>query len=412
MQNKGDVAILRELAKQAAEIAEKEIQTERKNLWRNHNAFSRVRPPVIIRGGYEMELIRPLLKCEDDFCRGYESNLRGRILQDTFGDDTIIHPWINVRAAFDLPPEGVFGIPQNDTDRIGDGSLAFHIHGSLKNFDEMSKMVTPYHRIDEEKTKEDADKLREMIGDIIEIYVDRSPVWRGWNGDISTQLGYLRGHEQMLYDMHDHPDELHKLLKFMTDGVLKAQAEAEQAGDWTLADHDNQVMNYENSLGDPDPKSGGVSRKKLWGYFAAQEFASVSPAQHVEFLLNYQIPIMENFAITAYGCCEDLTNKIGILRKVKNLRRIAVTPFADAKKCAEQIGGDYVVSYRPNPNLATGYFGDDEIAFILKRDMGHFADNGCFVDICLKDISTTGGDPLRLNNFTRIAKEIAENYNA
>jgi len=223
-------------------------------------------------------------------------------------------------------------------------------------------------------------------------------------------LGYLRGHEQMLYDMMDSPSELHRLLAFMRDGVLKAQEESERAGDWTIAEHENQAVPYVDSLADPKPGPESVMRSELWQFFAAQEFASVSPELHEEFLFRYQLPIMEKFGLIAYGCCEDLTNKIDMLKKIKNLRRISVTPFADAKKCAERIGRDHIVSYRPNPNLVAAEFDAEYVGKIIKSDMDQFAENGCFVDVCLKDVSTVGGDPGRLVKFTRLAKEIAEDY--
>ena len=68
-----------------------------------------------------------------------------------------------------------------------------------------------------------------------------------------------------------------------------------------------------------------------------------------EFMLQYQLPIMAEYGLVAYGCCEDLTRKIDVLRQIRNLRRIAVTPVADVRRCAEQIGTDYVISWRPNP---------------------------------------------------------------
>jgi hypothetical protein len=70
---------------------------------------------------------------------------------------------------------------------------------------------------------------------------------------------------------------------------------------------------------------------------------------HDEFLLQYQLPILRSFGLVAYGCCEDLTRKIDMLRQVPNLRHIAVTLVADVRRCAEQIGRDYVTSWRPNP---------------------------------------------------------------
>ena len=52
---------------------------------------------------------------------------------------------------------------------------------------------------------------------------------------------------------------------------------------------------------------------------------------------------------------EDLTNKIDMLRTIPNLRRIAVSPFANVRRCAEQIGTDYVMSYRPSPADMVSY---------------------------------------------------------
>ena len=46
---------------------------------------------------------------------------------------------------------------------------------------------------------------------------------------------------------------------------------------------------------------------------------------HEEFLFRYQLPIMEQAGLVAYGCCEDLTCKIDMLRQIPNLRRIAVS---------------------------------------------------------------------------------------
>ena len=410
LKNEKDISLLRELAKKSTEISAKDAQDERRAMWRSHNSFGRVRPPVVIRGGYEAELLRPLIRCEDDFYREFEFAMRACIMHDSFDDDFIMEPWINLRATCVQPPEGVWGVSP-DVRRSENDLLAFHVYPALKTFDDMKKMAVPVHSIDEKQTAEDAEKINEAIGDIIDVYIDRSTIWKHWNADISTQLGYLRGHEQMLYDMMDNSDELHKLLAFMRDGILKAQAEAECAGDWTLCEHENQSVAYVNSLADPKLNSGSVKRKELWAFVAAQEFAGVSPELHYEFLLQYQMPIMENFGLIAYGCCEDLTNKIDMLRKVKNLRRISVTPFADAKRCAEQIKTDYICAYRPNPSLVAQSFDSELIGKVLKNDMDRFAENGCFVDICLKDISTVGGDPERLKKFTQLSKQIAEEYN-
>jgi hypothetical protein len=66
--NQKDINILRELAKKVAEISLKEIQEERRELWRKHNNLEYVRPPIYIRsGGWQDELFKPELECKDSF---------------------------------------------------------------------------------------------------------------------------------------------------------------------------------------------------------------------------------------------------------------------------------------------------------------------------------------------------------
>jgi hypothetical protein len=245
----------------------------------------------------------------------------------------------------------------------------------------------PWHEIDEEKTEADAARLHDAIGDIITVNIDRSPAYRMWAGDISTHLGHFRGIEHFMMDMIDDPEWLKSLVKFIADGILKTHDEAEAAGDWGLYAHENQAMPYAEELDDPAANVNGIRRGQLWAFMAAQEFTGVSPAMHDEFLLQYQLPVLEQFGLVAYGCCEDLTNKIDMLRPIPNLRRIAVSPFADAARCAEQIGQDYVLSYRPSPTDMVGYGLDvQRVGSILERDLE--ACKECHVDITLKDVET------------------------
>jgi hypothetical protein len=73
-------------------------------------------------------------------------------------------------------------------------------------------------------------------------------------------------------------------------------------------------MPYAEELQSPAPNVNSVKRGELWGFFAAQEWEGTSPQQHDEFLLQYQLSIMKHFGLVDYGCCEELTEKIGILR--------------------------------------------------------------------------------------------------
>jgi hypothetical protein len=271
----------------------------------------------------------------------------------------------------------------------------------------VERLRPPWHEIDEKLTAARKAVIEDAVGDILPVYVDRGPAYRMWTGDISTDLGQLRGIENVMVDMVENPEWLHHLARFMGDGILRAQQQAEAAGDWSLADHQNQAMPYVRELPDPDASVQGVKRKQLWGYMAAQEFTGVSPAMHEEFLLRYQIPILREYGLVAYGCCEDLTRKITMLRQIPNLRRIAVAPAANVASCAEQIGSGYVLSYRPSPADMVGYgFDEARVRDILRRDLS--ACKHCHVDITLKDVETVQHDPDRVRRWVKIAREEIE----
>jgi hypothetical protein len=168
-------------------------------------------------------------------------------------------------------------------------------------------------------------------------------------------------------------------------------------------------MPYCRELEPPSASREPVRTKQLWGYMAAQEFTTFGPDMFEEFMFRYQKPILERYGLAAYGCCEDLTQKIGIIKTLKNLRRIAVSPFADVKKCAEAIGGDYILSYRPNPSTACSRGVDEEF---VRRELNEAADvfdaNGCNWDVTLKDLETTTGDPEAIIRWTAIVRDVLD----
>jgi len=398
-----DQAILRDLAARYMEICGRPEMDARRDLWRKHNSRKWTRPLIYTRAFAWQELPEARLECQDPFFRHFENFFRYQLYWDTLGDDAIFEPWVTLHAAYRCTGWGVSG----DRHRTGEEGGSFKVDYPLKTEADIAKLRPPWHEIDEEATARNASRLHDAIGDLITINIDRGPAYRMWTGDISTDLGYLRGIENFMLDMHDRPAWLHRLAGFMRDGILRTHAQAEAAGDWSLSAHQNQAMFYAEELPDPAANVNGIKRKQLWGYMAAQEFALVGPKKHDEFLLQYQIPILKEFGLVAYGCCEDLTQKIGILRQIPNLRRIAVSPFADAARCAEQIGTDYVLSYRPSPADMVGYgFDPDRILSILRRDLQ--ACKPCHTDITLKDVETVQGDPTRVREWVKLTRRVID----
>ena len=398
-----DHTILRDLAARYMEVCARPEMNARRDLWRRHNSLKWTRPLIYTRAFAWKEMPESQLECQEPFFRHFESFFRNQLFWDSLADDSIFEPWVTLHATYRCAGWGVSG----DRHRSGEEGGSFKVDYPLKTEADIEKLRLPWHEIDEEATARNASRLHDAIGDLITINIDRGPAYRMWTGDISTDLGYLRGIENFMLDMSDRPAWLHRLVGFMADGIRRTHEQAEAAGDWSLSAHQNQAMFYAEELPDPAANVNGIQRKQLWGYMAAQEFALVGPKKHDEFLLQYQIPILKEFGLTAYGCCEDLTKKIGILRQIPNLRRIAVSPFADAARCAEQIGADYVLSYRPSPADLVGYgFDPDRILTILRRDLR--ACRACHTDITLKDVETVQGDPTRVREWVKLTRRVID----
>jgi hypothetical protein len=402
-----ELTVVRDLSERYAEQAARPVQEQRRALWRDHNSKVRTRPLIYMRAFAWSELADSKCLCEDPFLRSLESQLRKTLFWTSLEDDSVFEPWFVVPAVKRLPKEGVWGVPIRWVGRGHDSAGV--CESPLREPEDMAKLAVPEHRIDEEATAARVARVQEVFGDRLPVSVDRAPAWVSWNADISTCLAQLRGLEQIMWDMMDRPEWLHELLAFMRDGILKAHLEAERAGDWHLNNHQNQAIPYAREVQDPAPDSPSVTRKDLWWFCAAQEFAVIGPEQFDEFLVQYQLPIIREFGLVAYGCCEDLTRKLDVLRQIPNLRRIAVSPMANVKECAERIGDDYVFSYRPSPSDMVGYGWDEARARrILRDDLEVCKANNCHVDITLKDVETVQGERQRLFDWMRVAREVID----
>ena len=160
-----------------------------------------------------------------------------------------------------------------------------------------------------------------------------------------------------------------------------------------------------------DVKDGEVTQyRHLWGRGMAQIFASVSGDMLEEFEISYQKEILGAFGLVYYGCCEPLDKKIDKVRLLPNLRKISVTPWADANVAAEAIGGDFVVSLKPNPaNVGVAFDRD-----VIRREVSTLLDacrrNNCNCDIVLKDISSVANRPDHLEIWEQTVMELVRSY--
>lgn len=410
-----DIFVIRHLAEQYAEIASQPIQDERRDLWRRHNSLIKTRIPIICSWYWgslvETTLLADQLVCKDPFYRRYEHWLRNMIYHAHIGDDTIYEPWITVRAAHRLAPEcengNVWGIKYEREERRD--TSAWVIFPSIYDRSQVAQMVATSHVINEEETARRVSRLQEAVDGVLEINVDRSPFYQCYGGsDLCEALGYLVGMENLMVFIYDKPELIHDIVRFMQKAVLDQYRQAQEAGDWSLTNNFNMGMPYCQELPDPRPNSHGAPMNQLWFFTCAQAFTLISPRMFEAFMLNYQLPIISQFGLVSYACCEDMTHKLKSIRKIPNLRRIGITPVANVRKCAELIGGDYVFAWKPNPAMICANFEPDEIRKTIRTGLEE--SRGCFVDIMLKDISTVQGHPERIKQWTDIARDVADEF--
>jgi hypothetical protein len=407
-----DKDVLRRLAERYAEIAALPVQEEKRELWTDHFSLKSTRVPVLATYGMWNVWCREYfgddrMECTDPFLRQYERTLRMAIFQhEEVGDDSIQEPWLSLRAEVKGGWGNLWGVTEGMAGPgVEGGAAAFD--PPLKSWDDVDNLRMTHHEIDEEETARKHDKLAEAVGDILPIDVVRAPAYSGFMADISTSIAKLRGLDRLMLDMYEAPEQLHRLLAFMRDGILENNREAEETGHYTLTCGHNQAMPYAHELEPPEPNSEPCSRGDIWGFCAAQEYTLISPRFHEEFLFQYQMPIYEHFGLVHYGCCEDLGEKIDMLRQLPNLRSIAVTPVADMQRCAEQIRDDYAISWRPNPTnmVSCGY---DESLIRRTITEGLAACRGGHPHIHLKDVETVEGDVIRLGRWVKLVRDVAE----
>lgn len=401
-----DRRILRQLAAEVAELAARPIEQEKRDLWYRHNRLEPVRPLIFCDPENSWhEIIPPeVLQCTGELARQWEFRLRKEIFWGAqMCDDRVILPFFDVPHVYS---ESDWGLAP---DKIGgqDGG-AYVWNAPLKRYEEMDKLHFPSIVVDHETTENVLDLANEVFGDLLAIRL-KTNWW--WSLGMTWTLVELRGLEQVMLDMIDRPNELHRLMAFLRDAHLAKLDFLEQNGLLSLNNDGDYVgsggFGWTDELPQPD-FDGHVRTRDMWGFAESQETVGVSPQMFAEFVFQYQLPILRRFGLNCYGCCEPLDKRWHIVSRVPNLRRVSVSPWSDRAIMAELLGSRYIYSMKPHPAvLAWESFDETYIREQLRRDLNIARD--CRVEVIMKDTHTVRNDPTRVIRWVRIAREEAEN---
>ena len=274
---------------------------------------------------------------------------------------------------------------------------------------DLKKIKAPTITCDTDATERNLAAAQELFGDILDVKL------KGVS-QISYHLMGLytswRGLAEVMMDMIAEPQMLHDAMAILTAGY---GGMLEQYVALDLLDlnndstyHSSGGVGYCDELPGRHYDGGRVRPQDMWASAEAQELAQVSPEMHAEFSLQYEKRLLAPFGLSGYGCCEDLTRKLDDVLTIPNLRRISISPWADVEKCADKLGDKYIFSWKPHPAHLVGEFDADAIRQYIRRALD--ATRGCVLEILLKDTHTCENHPERFDEWTRIARELVEQY--
>jgi len=406
-----DMQILRELAAQYAELANAPLNAEKIALHRAVNDLKMVRPVVSISEipWGEMDIDGQLvLTCSDPILREAEWFFRAHLFQcKYFRGDMALLPYYPIDKVVHVTGIGL-EVKERTLDLHNRGGIISHEYeDQLQTEDDIEKLH--FQTVTYDKAATEAQIA--LVSDVLREVLPVKAVGRRHYCSLWDDIVRLRGATSVFMDVIERPEFMHKIAGRVSDIMMDTwrQMEALELLDNGLLDIHCTPSTASDlpSVGEGEP----VRSKNVWGRGMAQIFGSVSKEMHDEFDIKYMRKIMEPFGLVYYGCCEPLHDKIDIVEKIPHLRKISITPWANAAKAAERIGNKYVFSCKPNPaHVAHATFDPEGVRGELSSILHECKSNGCNIDITLKDISTVSNSPRNLIEWNRVAMELVESF--
>ncbi len=403
-----DRELLKPLLEEYARVAALPVQKEKKELWRSLNNLKPQRPMVSIDQlpWHELNVNNELtLGCTDPFARELENFLRMTLYKwRHLPADMVVNSYIGVDTVVDglalgMEPKEDISVKDEKNSVVG-----HFYHDQITTEEELEKIKLPQMTVNRALTDERLEKTRFLTDNILPVLetgYSAAPYMAVW--DVIT---LLRGTDNFLYDMIDRPEFIHKILRRFFDVFTARLDQAEALGILPCVQPEIHCTGAFSHMPDFSEKR---KLNEMWVFGMSQIFATVSPAMHEEFEIEYAKEYANRVGLVYYGCCEPLHHKIEIIRKLPKVRKISTSPTADVKMTADKIAGDYVLSRKPNPAFLTDNGWSPEL---IKKDISYTLDccksTNTPVEFILKDVSTVDYKPQRLWEWQQIVMELAQ----
>lgn len=399
-----DIEILRDLAKRVAELADRPIEIKKAKLWTKHNDLNYTRPLVFIdpENGWNEIIPQNTIKCRQALFRVWEMALRKEIYwAERLRDDRVIEPYFDVPYNYE---DSGWGLTEEIIQVHQQGSYTWD--PPIKNYDEdFPKLQYPQITIDYEKTEKVLNTAREIFDDILEVRL-RGVWW--WTLGMTWDYISLRGLENFMFDMYDNPEWVHRMMSFLKSGIIRKLKYLENNKLLALNTEGTYVgsggFGWTDELPQDDFNKDQIRISDMWGFAESQETVGVSTEMFTEFIFPYQKEILDHFGLNCYGCCEPIDPRWEVVKKIKNLRRVSVSPWADKNKMSEYLGENYIYSLKPSPAPLAKSVLDEEMIRNEIREILKITKNN-IVEVIMKDNHTLGNNPKNAVRWVQIVKE-------
>jgi hypothetical protein len=406
---------LRRLAAELARAADNPHHAERAALWTALNDLHSARPLVWITEvpWHEMNVDGELtVRTRHPWAREMEAGLRRTLYQwRHMPADMVIGPGLECPLAIQTTGFGISeDVQVSRTDPESD-IVSRSFHPQIRALEDLQKIRMPVVTHDGRTTETVYGAMVEIFSDIMPVQkVGQTHIWFApWD-----YLVRWWGVEEALLDLVERPELVNAGVERLVDAYCAELDQFRELGLLALDCGNTRVgsggYGYTGALPGPGFDPRRVAPGDMWGCSNAQIFSGVSPDMLWEFSLRHDMRWLERWGLSYYGCCEPLHDRIHLLRRIPNLRKISMSAWCDFASFVERVGDDYVISFKPSPAILAQETWQPERARAALRQVLDLTRRSCHVEIIMADISTVRRQPRRLWEWARMALETAAEY--
>ena len=404
MFSKKDVNHIRQLASKLKDISQDPSHSENIARWKRHNSLSGDKPMVFVHpdGAWGELFSHEGLLCSDGALKNIEYQLKAKIIRAQYVKDDV--PIIGEIVVAKQISNSMWGLGPKVNRSLQSGGAWSH-RPIIEKASDWDRLSFPKIEYDEPSTKKIYDETKDCFGDILPIRLAGA---KNFSFHLMHWYCDYRGLDNMLSDLYDEPKTVRRVMRFFADGIKSMLSQYEKQN--LISANSDDTFHYTGGLGYTDELPGekdGLKLYDVWGAAEAQEFSCVSPEMHEEFVLCYEREILEHFGLNGYGCCDDLGKKLENVLKIKNLRRVAVCPWANIAEFAPVLKKDYIMTWKPQPAHLAHDKMDEEAIYAELADGIKKAEGG-ILELVLRDTHTCKNEPERFNRWIAIARKAIE----